>query len=211
MKNAHRVLFGFVFIVCLVLARQVNAEQYTLSVSGNGNGSSNSISVEQAKDVEVKQTNSAEISNSVDVKVNTGNNTVDGSTNGNASITTGDAKVVVSVQNDFNKNLASAEPCCKNTTPTPAPSIHPTPTIYDPGEPTPTTVPAIGGGSSSGSNNDSSSQSSSNNSSSQGSSNISEVKGLSYTSSINRDLFVQLFGIVCLIGSQILRLQKRSN
>lgn len=69
-----------------------------VEVSGNGSDSVNSVDVNNLTNTNVSQTNTANISNNINVDANTGRNTADGN-NGNVSITTGNIDVLSKINN----------------------------------------------------------------------------------------------------------------
>lgn len=69
---------------------------FTLPDDGNGGGGN----------VVIIQRNSANISNKVDVNLNTGGNEIKGDTGGDTSLTTGDVDAEVSINNKVNANFA---------------------------------------------------------------------------------------------------------
>lgn len=84
----------------------------TVEISGNGSNSDNNVAVEQTNQTVVSQNNTANISNNVNVKSNTGDNKAEDNTGGDVSIKTGDSDASVSVSNTANSNQASVSGCC---------------------------------------------------------------------------------------------------
>lgn len=98
-----------------------------LAITGNGSGSENSITLHQSESVATQQSNTANISNDVFVNNNTGGNTANGNTGGNANIITGSISSTVGITNNVNSNIAQVNSCgnCpvpNSATPTVAPS-----------------------------------------------------------------------------------------
>lgn len=87
----------------------------TVEIVGNGADSSNTTNVNVTKQIDIYQTNSANINNNASVNTNTGNNTTDKNTGGDTSITTGDATTNLAVSNTANKSIANLA-CCDGTT-----------------------------------------------------------------------------------------------
>ena len=101
-------------ILHLAFVFQVKAEEINLVVTGNGDSSSNEASVQNNNTTTVTQTNTADISNNVDVDANTGGNTVSDNTGGNTDIQTGNIDSSTAINNqDINNNIALADPCCQ--------------------------------------------------------------------------------------------------
>jgi hypothetical protein len=136
--NAIRLtLVGLLLIAAVSAARVAYALQ--LDNSGNGAGSQNSIDITGGQSTNVWQNNQGSINNDVSAGADTGGNSTTG--NGNASITTGDASVNVTIDNQFNSNQANVT-CCPDGKSTPTP----TPKKPGPGQsPTPTPPGGIGG------------------------------------------------------------------
>ena len=77
--------------------------------TGNGANSSNSSVVNESTENLVDQSNNANVENILNLAATTGNNQVDRNTNGNSSITTGDASVTAQVLNVINSNLVGGD------------------------------------------------------------------------------------------------------
>lgn len=84
-----------------------------IQISGNGSDSNNDAKLELQKTTSVVQNNTANISNKVDVKADTGGNSAEDNTGGDVKIKTGDSAVGVAVKNMLNSNSASVD-CCAN-------------------------------------------------------------------------------------------------
>lgn len=177
------LLLPFILFFVLLTSDGVFAQE--LEITGNGSASTSTVVVKSGSIVNVVQTNSAEIKNSIQNTSNTGGNQIGGSNGG--SIKTGDSSTVVKINNFINQNSTTI-PCCDS--PTPAPSVKPMAT--------PTSV-------STESQSNSSNNTSSSNPSGSGS-NIGGapvVLGLSNTSSASDHIKIltTTIGIVCIISS----------
>lgn len=78
-----------------------------VTISGNGTGSDNSAVLGQKTTTDVRQNNSANVSNDVKVEAETGDNKAEDNTNGEVTIKTGDA--TVKVMSDTVANMNSAK------------------------------------------------------------------------------------------------------
>lgn len=78
-------------------------------VDGNGSHSDNTVGVTQETSNQVYQDNSANISNDINAKSNTGGNDANRNTGGDVDVNTGNAEAVVSVANNVNSNEASID------------------------------------------------------------------------------------------------------
>ena len=91
------------------------AADTTLTLTGNGSGSSSTAAVNATTTTNVVQTNTADISNNINVQSNTGGNSADNNTGGNVGVQSGDATSDISVSNAANSNVASLTNCnCNN-------------------------------------------------------------------------------------------------
>jgi hypothetical protein len=81
----------------------------SLRIIGNGSGSDNDIVLGLEKSLELVQSNEADVDNDVDADADTGNNSADDNTGGNAEVDTGDALVDVEVDNMANFNWADVD------------------------------------------------------------------------------------------------------
>lgn len=84
-----------------------------VQISGNGSDSNNDAKIELKKSSNIVQNNTANVTNKVDVKADTGGNRANDNTGGDVKVKTGDSTVGVAVQNLLNKNSASID-CCEN-------------------------------------------------------------------------------------------------
>ncbi|KKU22357.1 MAG: hypothetical protein UX31_C0003G0023 [Candidatus Nomurabacteria bacterium GW2011_GWA1_46_11] len=75
--------------------------------SANGTNSTNTADVSSTSDQNIDQTNQAKISNNVDLSSNTGGNIASKNTNGDSTVSTGDAKIIASLVNFVNNNIAT--------------------------------------------------------------------------------------------------------
>lgn len=83
----------------------------TITISGNGLNSDNEVNVSMGQTTTVVQENNANVNNFVSANANSGGNDANGNTGGDVDITTGEAKVDVSVSTMVNKNVANVD-CC---------------------------------------------------------------------------------------------------
>ncbi|KKQ97453.1 MAG: hypothetical protein UT24_C0008G0037 [Candidatus Woesebacteria bacterium GW2011_GWB1_39_12] len=107
-----RRFVAIVLVLNLLLGRgvgYVKAEEFV--ITDNGSGSSSEVNITQESQTTVTQSNASETSNSVDTNTNTGGNSVSENTNGDASITTGDAASQVVVENSGNTSTVNIG-CC---------------------------------------------------------------------------------------------------
>lgn len=88
----------------------------TLEVSGNGANSDSTINAAISNTNTVVQTNTANVTNTVDAKSTSGGNDANYNTGGDVLIKTGDATSDVEVTNDLNKNVANIDCCGANST-----------------------------------------------------------------------------------------------
>lgn len=124
--NAIRLtMFGLILVAAIALRHAVFADQY--SITGGGSDSQSTIDVSRSQSTSVNQNNQGSFRNDVDAEANTGGNA-------GGSVTTGDASVNVTVDNQFNSNQANV-PCCPDGKASPTP----TPKPHKPGE-TPTPI-----------------------------------------------------------------------
>lgn len=80
-------------------------------LDGNGANSTSYVTYNQTTVTNVNQTNEANVTNDVDVDVETGNNDANFNTGGDVVIATGNAKVDVNIDNILNSNTAHVD-CC---------------------------------------------------------------------------------------------------
>lgn len=76
-------------------------------ISGNGEDSENNVDLGLVHDTNLYQTNVANVHNTIDAHAGTGDNLVEGTTDGDVSIETGDAETHVLTLNTANANFAS--------------------------------------------------------------------------------------------------------
>ncbi len=87
----------------------------TITITGNGSDSQNSTNVTVTQTSQVQQSNSANISNTVNSQATSGGNTASHNTGGDVTVDTGNAKTQVSVANTANSNVANVANCnCGN-------------------------------------------------------------------------------------------------
>lgn len=79
----------------------------SIKVSGNGSDSDNKVGLKTTNNTVVTQNNDANISNDVDVDLDTGGNDAEDNTGGNVAIDTGDADATVTISNQANANWAA--------------------------------------------------------------------------------------------------------
>jgi hypothetical protein len=82
-----------------------DGEDIWIDISGNGAKSDNDVKVKSASLTALVQENEADIDNKVLATTDTGDNTVKGTTGGDVTILTGDAKVKVDIDNIANSNI----------------------------------------------------------------------------------------------------------
>jgi hypothetical protein len=83
----------------------------TAAILGNGSDSDNNIHLDMNNSARVTQSNTAHITNDVDVNANTGDNHASDNTGGDVSVMTGDATTHVGVDNMANFNAADVNNC----------------------------------------------------------------------------------------------------
>lgn len=98
--------FNWAELDCCILGGTITAK-----IAGNGADSENEIELKLRKNATVTQDNEAKVKNLVWADANTGDNRANRNTGGNVSIDTGDADVLVAVDNLLNFNFADIE-CC---------------------------------------------------------------------------------------------------
>src|SRR3990167_9076109 len=91
-----------------IIAPVVYATEYI--ISGNGEASVNEIITTVDQNTTVTQTNTAEVTNNIDIKANTGQNTVSDGV-GDVQISTGDASTNLAVENNLNSSVVQLG-CC---------------------------------------------------------------------------------------------------
>jgi len=84
----------------------------SVTIKGNGENSSNVVGLEQGSAIVLAQSNDANFKNNVDADAKSGHNTANGNTDGNVSVTTGDAKTKDTVDNAANFNAADLNCGC---------------------------------------------------------------------------------------------------
>ena len=89
-----------------------NGGSLSARILGNGTDSENEIELELGHALDVVQSNEAEIENEVDAWAGTGYNDADKNTGGEVSIETGDAGVLVGIDNMANFNVADVNCDC---------------------------------------------------------------------------------------------------
>ncbi len=89
-----------------------NNGSISAQIVGNGEDSLNTIALGVANSVVATQGNYANVTNDVDADALSGGNTVEGTTDGSSSITTGEASVEVGVDNLANFNFADLDCGC---------------------------------------------------------------------------------------------------
>ena len=134
----RKLLIGITGVLFVIFAGSAAAQDFI--IQDNGSGSQNGINFQQNNQTNINQSNQMDVDNNVDASANTGGNSVNGGNEG--SITTGDARVNVNIDNNLNHNWSDVG-CCK-ATPTPKPGTTPTPGPT--GGPTPTPTPKTGDG-----------------------------------------------------------------
>jgi hypothetical protein len=99
-------------LVAQILAPVAYADDgINLTVTGNGAKSDSTINAAVSNNTAVSQTNTANVTNTVDSKSNSGDNKATGNTSGDVLIKTGNATSDVTVANNLNTNVANVN-CC---------------------------------------------------------------------------------------------------
>ena len=111
MKRVKKILAVIALISVFVLSPEVLALE--LEIVDNGGGSTNEVQIVEESEVVVTQENEAVIENNIQTEADTGENQASDNTGGDVSITTGDAGVVLNVDNTANVNEATHE-CCED-------------------------------------------------------------------------------------------------
>src|SRR5688572_8002304 len=76
--------------------------QLNVEISGNGSDSDNTLNLGSTSSTVVTQSNTANISNNVQVNADTGGNDAEDNTGGDVAVTTGDSDVSVGISNTAN-------------------------------------------------------------------------------------------------------------
>lgn len=95
----------------LNVAMPVMAEGATFEISGNGAGADSTIEAQVSHTTVVSQTNDFSATNTVSATSNTGDNGASYNTNGDVTVTTGNASSVAGVSNEGNTNTANVQNC----------------------------------------------------------------------------------------------------
>lgn len=82
----------------------------TCTISGNGGSSRNRCRIKIERRADVRQTNTANVSNTVVVVQNTGLNSASGNTGGSTTVETGNTSSTVSITVSGNTNSATVNP-----------------------------------------------------------------------------------------------------
>lgn len=179
------VLLVIASLVFLLAPLKVFADTTDLIITGNAANSTNTTNFGQHNNTTVQQSNNAQITNDIKAKADTGGNSTIGNT-GNSIIQTGDAKVVINVNNKLNTNGSTTNNCC-NTSPT----LTPTPNSNGSNGPGVTAAASLSNGGTGGG----------------GNSNTGSVLGLSNTAgNETENLLFYFTGLLCLsLGVAMLR------
>lgn len=111
-RKQFSLLIFLLSILTFVFTPNVSALEVV--ISGNNSGS-NEVTVNQASDIQVTQTNELVIENNIDINANTGGNSVSGGTGGDSSISTGDVNSEVTIVNATNVSNVQIG-CCDAAT-----------------------------------------------------------------------------------------------
>lgn len=82
--------------------------EVVVSNSGNGADSTNTANYSSESNNVTDQTNTAKVENNIDLTANTGGNSTSHNTNGDNSITTGDANIIANIVNFVNNNIVGS-------------------------------------------------------------------------------------------------------
>ncbi len=85
--------------------------QSTVTISGNGSDTNNVANVTVTQTTQVSQTNTADITNTVNASADTGDNDANHNTGGSVSVDTGNANTDVTISNTANTNVADVDNC----------------------------------------------------------------------------------------------------
>ncbi len=116
MTNLKQQTFSVLAAGAMLLNVATPALAGTYEISGNGSGSDNDIVVESTNTTTVNQNNTANVTNNIKTKADTGDNKANYNTGGNVEISTGNAGVTASVSNNLNSNVAEVDCCAANDT-----------------------------------------------------------------------------------------------
>ncbi|MEK7573081.1 MAG: hypothetical protein AAB531_01520 [Patescibacteria group bacterium] len=78
----------------------------TCTITGNGVNSTNRCRIRVVKKLKIDQSNSAAVSNTININTSTGGNTASSNTGGSTTITSGTSTVTVTITNTLNSNTA---------------------------------------------------------------------------------------------------------
>lgn len=111
MTKIHKKVLSLTSVIALTLSSVTPVFASTASITGNGYMSDNDIEVETSSNTVVKQSNVADVTNSVSTVSKTGGNSASYNTGGDSVVFTGNAGSWVTVANTLNTNSASVA-CC---------------------------------------------------------------------------------------------------
>lgn len=111
MTNLKQQTFSVLAAGAMLLNVATPALASTYEISGNGSGSDNDVVVESTNTTTVNQNNTANVTNNIKTKADTGDNKANYNTGGNIGIQTGKADVTANVSNNLNSNIAEVD-CC---------------------------------------------------------------------------------------------------
>lgn len=109
MKRIKKILAIIALFGMFVLSPEVLALE--LEIVDNGGGSTSEVQVVEEAEVVVTQENEVVIENNIQTEADTGGNLASDNTGGDVSVETGDAGIVLNVENTANVNEATYE-CC---------------------------------------------------------------------------------------------------
>ncbi len=113
MTNFKKQLASVVAVSAVLLNIATPAFASTsITISGNGEQSNNTTNVATTNNTTVQQSNSANVTNTVNAKAESGDNTASGNTGGNVGVQSGAATVNSSVTNTLNSNVAQVNCNC---------------------------------------------------------------------------------------------------
>jgi hypothetical protein len=108
--KAKRLIYILSALTVVFLAGKNPVLAEEITIENNGAGASSEVSVQQATQTTVAQTNNSTVNNDVAVKTDTGSNQVSDNS-GPATITTGEVKTETTLTNNVNQTKVD-QPCC---------------------------------------------------------------------------------------------------
>lgn len=90
----------------------ISQAEIQIEVSENGDNSSNNVSLDQNNSTTTSQSNDTSNSNTLDQVSNTGENSIEDTTGGYSSISTGNVEQTTKISNEINNSTVVVDPCC---------------------------------------------------------------------------------------------------